>query len=153
MEQRITYSEANKGLMDGMMKTEQYLKRTTLERRLLEMVSYRVSQLNGCAFCLDAHHKEAMALGEEEQRLYSLIVWRECPYYTERERAVLAYAEALTHVGKQGIAQELYNELATHFSKAEIADLTLAISQVNAWNRINIAFGTTPGKHVVGAFN
>jgi AhpD family alkylhydroperoxidase len=150
MTQRISYQEVNKGLMDGLMKTEFYLKKTTLDAKLQELMKYRVSQINCCGYCLDMHHKEAISMGETELRLHSLAAWREVPYYSEQERAVLAFAEVLTNASSQHVTDEVFNNLAAHFSKAEIADLTLAISQINTWNRINKAFGTIPGNYKVG---
>lgn len=150
MTQRISYQEVNKGLLDGMMKTEFYLKKSSIDLKLQELMKYRVSQINSCGYCLDMHHKEAIQLGETQLRLHSLAAWRECPYYSEQERAVLAFAEVLTNANNQHVSDEVFNNLAAHFSKAEIADLTLAITQINTWNRINKAFGTIPGKYEVG---
>jgi alkylhydroperoxidase family enzyme len=99
------------------------------------------------------HHKEATNMGETELRLHSLVAWRETPYYTEQEKAVLAYAEALTYSAQQEVSDELFNNLASYFSKAAIADLTVAIAQINSWNRINKAFKTIPGVYKIGQFN
>src|SRR5882757_8581175 len=96
MKPRISFKDASNGFIDGLMKTGSYLKKSGLDQKLLTLVDYRVSQINGCAFCLDMHHKDAIHLGETELRLHSLAAWKECPYYTEQERAVLAYAEAVT---------------------------------------------------------
>ncbi|WP_207514551.1 carboxymuconolactone decarboxylase family protein [Longitalea luteola] len=153
MEQRIAFADATKGLFDGLFKTEMYLKKSGLDLKLQELIKYRVSQINGCAYCLDMHHKEAIALGETEQRLHSLAAWRECPYYSEKERAALAYAEAVTNLHLHGITDEIFTTLQQHFSKAEIADLTMAIANINNWNRINIAWRTVPGNYKVGQFN
>ena len=153
MTQRISYQEATRGLWDGLLKTEMYLKKSALDHKLLELVKYRVSQINGCVYCLDMHHKEATHLGETELRLHSLAAWREAPYYSETERAALAFAETLTYAHQQDVGDELYNELTKRFSKAEIADLTVAVAQINSWNRINKAFRTTPGQYKVGQFN
>jgi AhpD family alkylhydroperoxidase len=153
MTQRIGFHDTTKGLLDGMMKTDMYFKKSTLDHKLLELIKYRVSQINGCAFCLDMHHKEAIALGETEQRLHSLAAWRECPYYSEAERAVLAFAEALTFAHQQDVTDAIFEALTQFFSKAEIADLTLAIAQINSWNRLNKAFRTIPGNYKVGQFN
>ncbi|WP_205508937.1 carboxymuconolactone decarboxylase family protein [Longitalea arenae] len=153
MEQRIAFADATKGLFDGLFKTEMYLKKSGLDLKLQELIKYRVSQINGCAYCLDMHHKEAIALGETEQRLHSLAAWRECPYYTAQERAALAYAEAVTNLHLHGITDEIFQTLHQHFTKAEIADLTMAIANINNWNRINIAWRTIPGNYKVGQFN
>jgi AhpD family alkylhydroperoxidase len=153
MEQRIGFTDVTKGLFDGLFKTEMYLKKSGIDPKLQELIKCRVSQINGCAYCLDMHHKDASALGENEQRLYSLPAWKECPYYTEKERAALAYAEAVTNLHQQGITDTLFETLAQHFTKAEIADLTMAIANINSWNRLNIAWRTTPGNYRVGQFN
>jgi AhpD family alkylhydroperoxidase len=153
MEPRIAFTDASKGLLDGLFKTEMYLKRSGIDLKLQELLKYRVSQINGCAYCLDMHHKEAIALGENEQRLHSLAAWRECPYYSAKERAALAYAEAVTNLHQHGITDALFNELSQHFTKAEIADLTLAIANINSWNRLNISFRPVPGDYKVGMFN
>lgn len=153
MEARIAFTDTTKGIVDGLLKTEMYLHKSGLDLKLLELIKYRVSQINGCAYCLDMHHKEAIALGENEQRLYSLSAWKECPYYSDKERAVLAYAEAVTNLHQHGITDELFEHLSQHFSKAQIADLTLAIANINSWNRLNISFRTVPGGYKVGQFN
>ena len=153
MTQRIGFQETTKGLWDGMLKTDWYLKNSELDHKMLELMKYRVSQINGCAYCLDMHHKEAVAMGETEQRLHSLAAWKECPYYSDKERAVLAFAEALTFTHQQDVSEELYNALTQFFSKAEIADLTMAVTQINSWNRLNKTFRTIPGNYKVGQFN
>lgn len=153
MEPRIAFTDATKGLFDGLFKTEMYLKKSGLDLKLQELLKYRVSQINGCAYCLDMHHKEAIALGETEQRLHSLAAWRECPYYSDRERAALAYAEAVTNLHQHGLTDTLFSALDQNFSKAEIADLTMAIANINSWNRLNIPWRTVPGNYKVGQFN
>jgi AhpD family alkylhydroperoxidase len=123
-----------------------------LERSLLELVRMRVSQLNGCGFCLDMHSKEARAAGETEQRLYLLSVWREAPLYSERERAALAWAEAVTELEKQHVPDEVYSQVTAHFNEAELAVLTLAVVEINGWNRFAIAFNSVPGSYRVGQY-
>jgi AhpD family alkylhydroperoxidase len=113
----------------------------------------RASQINGCAYCLDMHWKDAIKLGETEQRLYSLPAWKECPYYTDAERAALAYTEAVTKIPDTDVSDEVYNELSKHFNKAQIADITMAIIAINSWNRLNVAFRTIPGDYKPGQFN
>ncbi|HEY9259839.1 carboxymuconolactone decarboxylase family protein [Chitinophaga sp.] len=152
MQQRVSYQDTTKGLFDGLLKTEFYFKKSGADLKLLELMKYRISQINGCAYCLDVHHKESIHMGETEQRLHSLITWRECPYYSDKERAALAFAEALTNTSREEVSDELYTTLSDLFSKAEIADLTVVIAQINAWNRINKAFRTTPGNHKAGQF-
>ncbi len=153
MTERITLQTVPKGFADGLLKSEMYLKKSPLDHKLLELVKYRVSQINGCAFCLDMHHKEAIAMGETEQRLHSVAAWRECPYYSEKERAALAFAEALTHIAQRDIDDALYASLTKVFSTEEIADLALGIAQINSWNRLNRAFQTIPGGYKVGQYS
>lgn len=107
----------------------------------------RASQINGCAYCLDMHWKDLRAAGDNEQRLYSLDAWRECPYYSDRERAALAWAEAVTRVADGHVPDEVYNATAAHFSEKELADLTLAVATINAWNRLSIAARLRPGTY------
>jgi AhpD family alkylhydroperoxidase len=153
MEQRIGFTDVTKGLFDGLFKTEMYLKKSGLDLKLQELIKTRVSQINGCAYCLDMHWKDAIAIGETEQRLYSLPAWKETPYYTAAERAVLAYAEAVTKIPQQEVSDEVFSELSNHFNKAQIADITMAIASINSWNRLNIAFRTLPGNYTPGQFN
>ena len=126
---------------------DQYLAESTVDRRLLYLVQLRASQLNGCAYCVDMHWKDLRALDETEQRLYSLDVWRECPWYTERERAALAWTEAVTNVATDHVSDAVYDRVRSHFKDRELADLTLAIAAINAWNRLSIAARLTPGTY------
>jgi len=112
---------------------------------LLELVKIRVSQINHCAWCLDMHTKDARARGETEQRLYLVSAWREAPFYTERERAALTWAEAVTLISQEEITDELYAEMRRHFTEKELVDLTYAIIAINGWNRLNVPFRTTVG--------
>lgn len=116
-----------------------------IEPGLSYLVDIRASQMNGCAFCLDMHVKEAKLHGERELRLYHVAIWRESPLFTLKERAALAYTEALTQIAPTGISDELYAELREHFSEKELSTLTFRIMGINAWNRLNVAFRTTPG--------
>lgn len=152
MEQRINLKETKAGFWDGLLKSGQYLNKSGLSHQIMELVKYRVSQINGCAFCLDMHHKDAISMGETELRLHTLAAWREAPFYTEQERVALAYTEALTMISGHGVSDELYNALLQHFDKATLADLTLCIANTNSWNRINIAFRREPGKYEPGQF-
>ncbi|MBC9933194.1 carboxymuconolactone decarboxylase family protein [Chitinophaga qingshengii] len=147
MEARISYTDLGKGFTDGLFKSGGYVRQSGLDPKLIELINTRMSQINGCAYCLDMHFKDAVHLGEDPQRLYSLPAWRECPYYTEAERAVLAFAEALngSHMN-----DEIFNEVAKHFSKAQIADISLAVAMIGTWNKLNIAFHTVPGGYQVG---
>jgi AhpD family alkylhydroperoxidase len=152
MTERIAYEDTSKGLMDGLMKTDLYLKKSGLDLKLLELMKFRISQINGCAFCLDMHHKEAIAKGETDQRIHGLAAWRETPYYNEKERAVFSFAEGLTRLDDVESLDDAFDSISQYYSKAEIADLVLAITQINTWNRINKAFRTTPGKYKVGQY-
>lgn len=153
MEQRIAFTDANKGLLDGLFTTGMYLHKSGLNLKLQELIKMRASQINGCAYCLDMHWKDAIKLGETAQRLYSLPAWKECPYYTDAERAALAYTEAVTKIPQQDVSDDVYNELGKHFDKAQIADITMAIIAINSWNRLNIAFRSIPGDYKPGQFN
>jgi AhpD family alkylhydroperoxidase len=130
--------------MEGL---ERYLAQCSLEHRLLHLVKLRASQVNGCAYCLDMHWKDLRAAGETEQRLYSLDAWRECPYYTRRERAALAWTEAVTLVASGQVPDPVYAQAREHFDEKTLADLTLAIATINAWNRLSIAARLPPGTY------
>ena len=123
----------------------------SLERPLLELVKIRISQINGCAFCLDMHTKEARADSETEQRLYGLSAWRDTPYYTEKERVALGWAEANTLAAQQDVSDELYQQIREHFSEKALMDLTLAIVQINSWNRIAKSFKPAVGAYQAGS--
>ena len=144
---RIDVQKDGEGAMKAMLGLEHYLHGCGLEQGLLHLLKLRVSQMNGCAFCLDMHWKDLRAIGENEQRLYSLDAWRECSYYTERERAALTWAEAVTRITDGHVPDELYEEVQAHFTKKELADLTLAVVTINGWNRLSIAMRTEPGTY------
>jgi AhpD family alkylhydroperoxidase len=135
------------GVYTAMLGLEKYLQTSGIPESLKALIDLRVSQINGCAYCLDMHWKDLKALGENDQRLYSLDAWRECPYYTERERAALEWAEAVTLVRDGHVPDDIYEAVRPHFSPKELADLTLAVASVNAWNRLNIAARTEPGTY------
>jgi AhpD family alkylhydroperoxidase len=118
-----------------------------LEQSLLNLVSLRASQINGCAWCIDMHTKDARASGETEQRLYLTSAWREAPFYTDRERAALAWTEAVTLVAKDHVPDDVYEEARSQFSDKELVNLTLAITQINTWNRFNVAFRNIAGSY------
>jgi AhpD family alkylhydroperoxidase len=124
---------------------QQFVDQSALPRRLLELVKMRASQLNGCAFCLDMHSKDARALGESEQRLYVLDAWREAPFYTERERAALEWTEALTRIADGHAPDATYTLVRGQFSERETVDLTMAIIAINGWNRLAIGMRQEPG--------
>ena len=147
MTTRFDPAQVAPGIYDAMMGLERYLRACGLEPGLVHLIKLRASQLNGCAYCLDMHWKDLRALGETEQRLYSLDAWRECPYYTPRERAALAWTEAVTRVSEGHVADAVYDEVRTHFDDKALADLTLAVATINAWNRLAIAARTTPGTY------
>jgi len=126
---------------------ETYVKHCGLERALLELVRLHASQLNGCAYCIDMHTKDARAQGETEQRLYALEAWRETPFYTERERAALAWTEAVTKVADGHVPDEVYEHARQYFSEKELVDLTLVIIAINGWNRLAISCRTVPGTY------
>jgi AhpD family alkylhydroperoxidase len=132
-----------------MLGLELYLNRSSLEKKLLHMIKLRVSQINGCAFCLDMHWKDLQAEGESEQRMYSLDAWRETDYYSDRERAALAWAEAITKVTEGHVPDEVFEATRQHFSEQEMADLTFAVVAINGWNRLSIAFRVVPGTYQV----
>jgi len=147
MDERFDYDKAAPGVYKAMMGLEKYLHTCGLEEPLLHLVKLRASQINGCAYCLDMHWKDLRAIGEKEQRLYSLDAWRECPYYTERERAALAWTEAVTLITNGHVPDALYAEVRGSFNEKELADLTCAVATINAWNRLAISSRTTPGTY------
>ena len=146
----VNYYQAAPGAVNVMHGVEAYLESARTEALnlpLLELVKLRVSQINGCAYCLDMHSKDARAGGETEQRLHLLAAWREAPFYSAAERAALAWAEALTNLAQRHPDPALVQELKTHFSDREIADLTLAITQINSWNRFAVGLGAKVGSY------
>jgi len=130
-----------------MLGLESYFQRCGLEPSLLELVKTRASQINGCAYCIDMHTKDARAAGETEQRLYALNAWRETPFFSDRERAALAWTEGVTEVSRTHVPDELFEETRRHFSDKELVDLTWAVTAINAWNRMAISFRAVPGSY------
>ena len=126
---------------------ERYVRSSGLEPSLLELVKLRASQINGCGYCLDMHSKDARARGETEQRIYVLSAWREAPFYTARERAALAWTEALTKIADTEITDALYDSARAQFSEKELVDLTMAVITINGWNRLSMSFGTEVGSY------
>jgi AhpD family alkylhydroperoxidase len=149
MQARIDYTKLAPGGYKAMLGLELYLNHSSLEKKLLHMIKLRVSQINGCAFCLDMHWKDLQAAGESEQRMYSLDAWRETDYYSDRERAALAWAEAVTKVREGHVPDEVFEATRQHFSEQEMADLTFAVVAINGWNRLSIAFRVVPGTYQV----
>ena len=147
MTERINYSKVAPGAYRAMSGLEKAVRESGLEPSLLDLIRLRASQINGCAYCLDMHWKDARARGESEQRLYSLDAWRETSYYTERERAALAWTEAVTQITGNHVPDELYEQVRLHFSEEELVNLTLAVVAINGWNRIAISFRTEPGTY------
>jgi AhpD family alkylhydroperoxidase len=152
MEPRIDYQHADPKAMKGMMEIEKYVGNSGLDRTIFELVKMRASQINGCAFCLDMHSKDARAAGETEQRLYGLNAWRETPYYTDKERAALEWTEAVTLISENNVPDELYNSVREHFDEQELVALTMAVVAINGWNRLAIPFRTVPGEYEPGKY-
>ena len=147
MSVRIDYTKVAPGAVRAMYSLQNYVNESGLEVSLLELIKTRASQINHCAYCIDMHTKEARVNGESEQRLYGLSAWQETPYYTERERAALAWTEALTLIADNPISDSLYEQARQHFSEAELMNLTLAIVAINGWNRLAISFRAEVGTY------
>lgn len=147
MEPRLDYSKTLPEGLRAVNALDRYSANCGLEKSLLELVKLRASQINGCAYCVDMHSKDARSKGESEQRLYSLSVWREAPYYTERERAALALTESVTLIATQRVTDEVYAEASRHFSDEELVKLLIGISIINIWNRFAITFRDEPGSY------
>ncbi|MBZ5584036.1 MAG: carboxymuconolactone decarboxylase family protein [Acidobacteriia bacterium] len=144
---RISYTAAAPGALQAMYGVEKYVRQCGLEEPLLDLVKLRASQVNGCAYCVDMHTKDARARGETEQRLYAVVVWREAPFFTARERAALAWTEAVTLVSRDQAPDDVYAEARAHFSEKELVDLTMAVIAINGWNRLAIAFRAVAGTY------
>ena len=149
METRLKFLEKGLGAMKALFGLNNYIRKGKIDLKLAHLVEFRVSQINGCAYCLDMHWKDAVSHGESEQRLYGLSAWRESPYYDDRERAALAWAEAVT---KSRVPDDVYSEAESQFTDEELIDLTIIITTVNTWNRLNIAFPNDVGSYQVGQF-
>jgi AhpD family alkylhydroperoxidase len=148
MQARIDIQKVAPGALQAMLALEGYVKKSSrLETSLLELMRMRASQINGCAYCLDMHSKDARAAGETEQRLYALNAWRETPFFTDRERAALAWTEAVTLVSESHVPDSVYNEVRQRFTDEELANLTLAIVAINGWNRLMVSFRAVPGSY------
>src|SRR6185295_15755948 len=147
MAPRIDYIKVGSGALRAMFGLEKYLSESTIEKPVRELIKVRASQINGCAYCIDMHWKDARAAGESEQRLYGLAAWREAPYYSERERAALAWTEELTLIAEHHVSDDLYEQTRRQFSEQELVDLTLAVVTINAWNRIAISFRSEAGSY------
>ncbi|RIK49752.1 MAG: carboxymuconolactone decarboxylase [Chloroflexi bacterium] len=147
MAPRLKYAEAAPGAVEAMSGLETYVRRSGLEHSLIELVKLRASQINGCAYCIDMHTKDARAAGETEQRLYALSAWEETPFYSARERAALAWAEAVTRVADGHVPDAVYEQARAQFGEKELVDLTMAVIAINGWNRLAISFRTVPGTY------
>ena len=147
MESRINYARTAPEALRALMALENYVRESGLEEPLIHLVKLRASQLNGCAYCVDMHTKDARAGGETEQRLYATVVWRETPFFTERERAALAWTEAVTELGREGVSDELFEHVRQHFDERELVDLTMVVVAINAWNRVAVPFRAPVGTY------
>jgi AhpD family alkylhydroperoxidase len=147
MQPRLDFQKVAPQGYRAMAGLEAYIRNSGLEPGLLDLVKLRASQINGCAYCIDMHSKDARAGGETEQRLYGLTAWSETPFYTERERAALKWTEAMTLISETHAPDDVYEEVRRHFSEVEIVSLTMAIVTINGWNRLALGFRTVPGTY------
>jgi AhpD family alkylhydroperoxidase len=147
MEQRLDYTKAAPAGYRALAALNRYVEESGLEPLLLELVKMRASQINGCAYCIDMHSKDARALGESEQRLYALNAWRETPFYSERERAALLWTEELTLLSEREVSDAVYEALHQQFNDEEMVNLTLAIVTINGWNRLAVGFRSPVGSY------
>lgn len=147
MEPRMDYAKASPGAYRAMLGLEGFVRQSGIDHGLLHLIKLRASQMNGCAYCIDMHSKDARAGGEHEQRLYALDAWRETPFYTPRERAALAWTEALTDVRDGHVPDAVWAEARAELGEEELMNLTMAVVAINGWNRIAIAFRAVPGTH------
>jgi len=151
MNQRLSYGKAAPGVYKAMLALHESVEKSGLEKELIDLVCLRVSQVNGCAFCIDMHWRDLRAAGFNESRLYLLSVWREAEAYSQRERAALEWAESVTRLANQEVPDEVYRVAREQFSEAELAALALAVVAINGWNRLNIAFRTPVPEHETAA--
>ncbi len=151
MKPRVDAQKLSAEPQRALLALEKYVASCGLERSLRELVKIRASQINGCAYCIDMHTKDARAAGETEQRIYALNAWRETPFYSERERAALAWTEAVTNIAG-GVSDAVYEEARRHFDEQELVDLTWAVAAINAWNRMAISFHAVPGTYQPGQY-
>ena len=147
--ERISYNEVPKGMFDTIMTVENYLNNSSINILLLELIRYRASILNGCSYCVDMHSKELKHAGETEVRLHAISIWNSTPYFTKKEQAVLAFTDAITKTSSAPLEENLFMDLTLHFSKEEISHITLAIAQINTWNRLMKSFEFTPGNYEI----
>jgi AhpD family alkylhydroperoxidase len=147
MSVRIDYSRVDGGAARAMLGLEQFVRNSGLDPALVQLVTLRASYINGCAYCVDMHTKDARAAGESEQRLYAVPVWRETPFFTPRERAALAWTESVTEIARTGVPDDVYQQARAEFSESELVALTMAIVAINGWNRLAVSFRTEPGTY------
>ena len=150
-EPRVDYTRVAPQALHAQLGLENYIRQCGLEQSLIELVKLRASMINGCAYCVDMHTKDARADGETEQRLYAVSVWREAPFFSPRERAALAWTDALTEMAHSEISDSLFAEVRSHFSEKEAVDLTMVIVTINGWNRLAVGFRSPVGDYVVRA--
>lgn len=141
---RIDYDTASPEAVKALLNLERFVTHCSLEKQLLALVKLRASQINGCAYCVDMHSMEAVQLGESERRLHAIAVWHESPFFTPRERAALAWTEAVTLLPQTHASDDVYQEVITYFNEKETVDLTMAIITINAWNRLAVSFRKMP---------
>lgn len=144
MEQRLNFYSSAPEAIESMVNLEKYIRTSTLPKSLMELVRLRASQINGCAYCVDLHTSDARKAGEDERRLAAVVVWRETPFFSERERAALEWTESLTLIAQTHAPDEIWEQVKVHFTAKELVDLTLLIGTINTWNRIAIAFRKMP---------
>lgn len=147
MDQRINYQEKYPGLIKGMLEIEKQIRQSKLNPSIYELVKLRASQINGCAYCIDMHSKDARANGESEQRLYALSAWRETPFFSDRERTALEYTETLTLIAENEVSDRSFEQLRLYFDEDEVMALTMAIVAINGWNRLAISMRVPPGTY------
>jgi len=148
MQSRLNAQQTSPAAYHAMLALEMFVRKSSkLEPSLIELVKMRASQINGCAYCIDLHSKDARAAGESEQRLYALNAWRETPFFSDRERAALAWTEAVTLVAEDHVPDAVYEEVRQQFSEEELVNLTMAVVTINGWNRLSIAFRAVPGEY------
>jgi len=147
MTQRIDYSKVGPGAYKAVLGLETYVRHSSLEHSLVELIKLRASYINGCAYCVDMHSKDARAAGETEQRIFAVPVWRETPFFTPRERAALAFTETVTLISEEGVPDDAYQAARQHFSEQEMVDLTIAVATINVWNRLAITFHSDVGSY------
>jgi AhpD family alkylhydroperoxidase len=147
MKSRIEYAQVAPGAVEAMRALEKYVRTCGIEPKLLELIKIRASQINGCAYCLDMHAKDARSQSETEQRIYALNAWRETPFFTEKERAALSWTESVTQISTSHVPDEVYEIARQYFDEKELVNITLAVIAINGWNRLAISFRSVPGAY------